>query len=116
MSRQRAWALAAQKTVSEVAKKPGAAKFRTHAFRLPTLIKQAGLAQALKFMETRDEEGKRLVDGLATALSKNGGASLIADVLRAPMAAYMALSRDALAASVWFRRFAQSELKEEANP
>ena len=117
MSRQREWALAAKEAVDDEAKQPKSSqgKFRTHALRLPTLIKQAGLAQALKFIETREgREGKALIDALAKALKKSSGKGLIDDVLRAPMASYMAISRDALVASVWFRRFAQSELKSES--
>ncbi len=110
MSRQRVWASAAHKAAREVKGKEGEGKFRTHALRLPTLIKQAGLAQALAFVSSRDDQGKLLVKKLGEALAH---ADLTRAALEEPLSQYVALSRDAIAASVWFRRFAQSELEGE---
>jgi CRISPR-associated protein Cmr5 len=110
VSRQREWAKAALDTVKALKDKDGETKFRSHALRLPTLIKQAGLAQALAFTQSRDEQGKGLVAALATAL---GRTNLLDRSIAAELPEYMALSREAIAAAVWFRRFAQSELKGE---
>lgn len=111
MSRQRRWAKYALDTIHKVKGSESQAKFRTHALRLPTLIKQAGLAQALAFIESRDDEGKQLVEAVGAALGRTGIVKL---AIAAELSEYMALSRDVVAAAVWFRRFAQSELAGES--
>jgi CRISPR-associated protein Cmr5 len=85
-------------------------KYHTLCMKAPSLIRQAGLVQAIAFLQAREgDEGKRLVDEFAKGLFENGnGQQLLERASRAGLLEYMALSRDAANLAVWFRRFAQS--------
>ena len=81
------------------------------AHKLPVLIRTAGLAQALGFFEARGSEAaKRLLRDLGETL---GRPSLFADSRGAELAAYIHLTRQALDALLWYKRFAQSVLQVE---
>lgn len=115
MTRQQAWAKAAFDAVRGVADARDATlekKYATHCMKAPTLLRQAGLVQAIAFLRTRGPEGKRYVDDLAKALGKDT-TRLQTDAHSAALPDYMRLTRDAAGAASWFRRFAQAELKQE---
>lgn len=84
------------------------------AHKLPVLIRQAGLAQALAFVEARGKEAGRAIlqDLEATVramkvLPDNQG--LLNASRSLPLARYAQLSEEAMASLVWFKRFVQSE-------
>lgn len=89
-------------------------RYGSMAHQLPILIRTAGLAQALGFLETRDTRGHRqLLDDLGatvglpnTLVQKAGGVQLNE---------YMHLTRQVLAALLWYKRFAQSILDIKAS-
>lgn len=89
-------------------------KYGSMAHKLPILIHSAGLAQALAFIEARDvAPHKTLLDHVAQTLEMPGieNASQLADRShRAPLSEYMLLTRRALAALLWYKRFAESVL------
>ncbi|MBX0331288.1 type III-B CRISPR module-associated protein Cmr5 [Oscillochloris sp. ZM17-4] len=86
-------------------------KYGSMAHQLPVLIRTAGLAQALAFVDARREPVmQRLLDDLAIVLGRAPRADLIRLSRDAPLADYMRLTQDALAALLWFKRFAQSVL------
>lgn len=113
MSRQRKQAARAHERV--LGYKGGSeAKLRTLCMKTPSLIHQSGLAQALVFLQSRDDNGKRFVNDLAYALNHpkcDTGDALIKRALNEPMVEYMVLTAAVADVSAWFRRFAQIELE-----
>ena len=99
-------------------------KYGSMAHKLPVLIRVAGLAQALQFVESRgSNEHRRLLKHLALTLdyTDDGGdnaptaeAKMLAESRTLGIAAYMHLTQRALTALQWYKRFAQSVLKVEA--
>jgi len=84
-------------------------RYGAMAHQLPILIRSAGLAQALAFLETRDTEGHKqlLIDLAATVGLPN---TLVQRARVAPLEEYMHLTRQVMAALLWYKRFAQSIL------
>ena len=89
-------------------------KYGAMAHKLPVLIRSAGLAQALGFLQAKSSESmnRQLLEDLASSLdltsnelmtqSRGGYGQSLGD--------YMRLTREALAALLWYKRFAQSVL------
>lgn len=120
MTRQQKWAHEALKRVQ---KHQGAeaseSKYRTLCLKMPSLLKQSGLVQSMAFIRARDEIGKTFCDELAEVYGASladgkgrTGEELQQQAQTAQLSAYLILSRDLIEVSVWFRRFAQSELKD----
>ncbi|RRR70864.1 MAG: type III-B CRISPR module-associated protein Cmr5 [Candidatus Viridilinea halotolerans] len=91
------------------------------AHKLPILIRTAGLAQALAFVAARNKEGtpqRRLLAHLEEVLQQTNllaqGANLVERSRTASFEEYMRLTEGSLQALLWFKRFAQAELKVEA--
>lgn len=117
VTRAQKWAQAALQKVQARRGKPGEEVYRTLCMRTPILFQQSGPVQGLAFLRARDEEnikGKDFVDDLAWVYGepdKGSGDALLSRVQSTPhLAEYLALSRDLIEVSMWFRRFAQSEL------
>ncbi len=89
-------------------------KYCSMAFRLPILVRQAGLAQAFAFVDARDDaKQKELLDHLAEQFAEAGivnRRSLLEAIQSADLQNYMLLTREVLAALEWYKRFAQSIL------
>lgn len=86
------------------------------AHQLPVLIRTAGLAQALAFVDgRRDDSQKLLLSDLAMVIGYATSAELLQKSRDCSLAEYMRLTQDALMALVWFKRFAQSVLKVTAD-
>lgn len=84
------------------------------AHKLPILIRTAGLAPALAFVASSDKaEHKRLLADLAAVLGWESSEKLLEASRLEPLDTYMRLTGEALAALLWFKRFAQSELDVE---
>jgi CRISPR-associated protein Cmr5 len=115
MTQQQRWAKHALGRVQIHKGQGSEKKYATLCMKAPSLLRQAGLVQALAFLQTRGEEGKTLVSDLAEGLGKNAK-SLQDDAHEAALPVYMALTRNVVALAVWFRRFAQAELKGEDAP
>lgn len=90
-------------------------KYGTMAHKLPMLIRNAGLAQALVFVEARGESAqKKLLQHLAETIDFGGVTSwdaLVELSRTADLATYMLLTRRVMAALVWYKRFTESILK-----
>lgn len=91
------------------------------AHKLPILIRQAGLAQALAFAEAKGKAGgERLLDDLAQALGDRvqldapSREALLKASRTWELAKYQLLTREVLATLVWCKRFAQSVLDVDA--
>ena len=85
------------------------------ALKLPVLVRQAGLIQALTFIAARQREAHkyRILDDLAQVLGVGSGEDLLEQAREAPLSKYMYLTQRVLWALEWFKRFAQSELRVE---
>lgn len=124
MTRQQKWAKESFERVSRFkeSSEEDRDKYRTLCLKMPALLKQSGLVQALAFIRARSGEvGKRFCNDLASAYGVGTGEETRGQVLqeqaqKAPLPAYLALSRDLIDVSVWFRRFAQSELAKKDSP
>jgi CRISPR-associated protein Cmr5 len=84
----------------------------------PTLVRSAGLLQALAFYEAKGEEHHvRLLQNLETELRELGilpaDATLRTFVMNCDLVTYMRLTQEVLALCQWHKRFAQSVLKVE---
>lgn len=95
-----------------------AKEYGSMAHQLPVLVRTAGLAQALTFVEARNKEeaGKpikpprQLLDHLAEVVGQPGGSALAKAARDENLPNYMRLTQQVLAALVWYKRFAQSVL------
>ncbi|HHU98206.1 MAG TPA: type III-B CRISPR module-associated protein Cmr5 [Petrimonas sp.] len=100
--------------VSEMAKLPKEeqTKYGSMAHKLPVLIRKAGLAQALGFVESRGTSSQQLLlDHISAAV----GVENIAEYSRkAELTEYMKLTNDVMTALVWYKRFAVSVLGVES--
>lgn len=84
------------------------------AHKLPVLIRSAGLAQALAFVQARHKDNtpqRILLQHLNAAVGKG---DLVILSRTAPLDEYMYLTAEVLAALLWFKRYAQSVLGVES--
>ncbi|HLH60323.1 MAG TPA: type III-B CRISPR module-associated protein Cmr5 [Ktedonobacteraceae bacterium] len=89
-------------------------RYGSMAHQLPILIRTAGLAQALAFLETRESKGHRqLLEDLAATVGLPG--TLPREARTLPLNEYMHLTRQVMAALLWYKRFAQSILDIKSN-
>lgn len=91
-------------------------KYGTMAHKLPILIRTAGLAQALAFVQARGSQAQhKLLDHLAEAIEMDiqNGSALAEQSREAPLAQYILLTQRVMAALVWYKRFVESLLKVE---
>jgi CRISPR-associated protein Cmr5 len=93
-------------------------KYGTMAHKLPVLIHTAGLAQALAFVEARQDPAQlKLLDHLAATLgieAITNRQQLAQKSREESLPVYMLLTRRALQALVWYKRFAESILNVDA--
>ena len=89
------------------------------AHKLPVLIRSAGLAQALAYIQARGNEGQlQLLSDLTATLNTMGHGSanrtLLEQVQRTDLGTYMLLTKQALNTLLWYKRFAQTVLDVQA--
>ena len=119
MTRQQRWSKAALENVQGWQGDADRQKrFKTLCMKMPALIGQSGLVQALVFMQSRaGREGGEYVDALARTYSNpnsnSPGLDLLREVQRADLPIYLAQSRDLIEIATWHLRFAQSLIKSE---
>jgi len=102
------------KKVKDRESTPDAKKYGAMAHKLPILVRTAGLAEALAFVESRGSDShKELLNDLAQVVMDKGGAAFAAKSREADMQEYIYLTRRTMLALKWFKRFAQSVLKVE---
>jgi CRISPR-associated protein Cmr5 len=95
---------------------PERKKYGGLAHKLPILVRTAGLAEALAFAQSRkkDVSREKMLDDLAQVLGKQDRNALADTSRRAEMQEYVYLTRRAMLALKWFKRFSQSVLEVEA--
>lgn len=102
-------------------------QYGSMAHKLPVLIRSAGLAQSLAFVAATAKRGtegndagkakwspqRQLLDDLAQTLELENAERLLTESRNAPLDQYMFLTQNALAALLWYKRYAQSVLDVE---
>jgi CRISPR-associated protein Cmr5 len=102
---------------AEVNKKdsPERKKYGSMAHKLPILVRTAGLAQALAFVESRGKKPHHeLLEHLAQAVSQSGRDAFVNQSRTAAMQEYVYLTRKTMLALKWYKRFAESVLDVKA--
>ncbi len=90
------------------------AQYGGMAHKLPILIRTAGLAEAVAFVESRGKAGHTaLLEDLAQVVANKNMKDFAADSRTFEMQDYVYLTRRAMLALKWFKRFAQSVLEVE---
>jgi len=111
-TRNQLWAQRAFERVGDHQGKAKQDEFLTFAKRFPSLIHTCGLAQAIAFAQARGHA--EIVADLAAVLEVEGDAALLAKRSRSePLGVYLRLSRDALVAAGWIKRYAEALLKDK---
>ena len=109
-TRDQEYAISAYERVSIVSKNEKET-YGAMAHRLPILIRKAGLAQALSFVEAKATDkpayGSLLADLKATVRRNENLATLARSV---ELEDYMLLTKQVMDALLWYKRFAQSIL------
>jgi CRISPR-associated protein Cmr5 len=95
-------------------------KYGAMAQKLPVLIRTAGLAQAIAFLEAKSKEkmNKQLLDDLSDAVGEIAGfdkKEFSGKCRESDLTAYLQLTQNTLAALLWFKRFSVSVLEVEEN-
>ena|SRR5437660_3644705 len=134
LTRDQQYAISANERVTKINKDYGddeqsKRKYGSTAHKLPILIRTAGLAQALTFIETRGSSKdkvnpyKDFLRDLETTVGKDEQRSLCerargehkAPDEEASLDEYMLLTQQVLNALLWYKRFAQSILDVDAS-
>ena len=87
-----------------------AGDYLSFANSFPSLVHSCGLVQAVAFADAKGK--KNLIEDISKVLEKPLD-ELTVQARSKPLAAYMLLSREVLAAAGWVKRYAQALLKEE---
>jgi CRISPR-associated protein Cmr5 len=90
--------------------------YRTLALTFPNMILQSGLSQATGFLQAKGKlEHTIYLNNLAHVMAGglNDGASLHQRAIASDMVSYQQLTRRALEASAWLKRYTQALLKAE---
>lgn len=87
------------------------AKYRTLALSFPAMIMQAGLMQSIGFLKAKDEAEHRTLLGHIQDIL--GVRDLHAQALRSDVQEYQLLTRKALDASSWLKRYTQALLEKK---
>jgi len=92
-------------------------KYGAMAHKLPILIYTVGLVRALEFVNARAKKPiqQRLLEDIAVTVGYHNTDTLLKIVRSADLSSYMLLTRQILAALLWYKRFAQSVLGVEAS-
>ena len=98
------------------------AKYRTLALTFPSMIMQSGLAQAIGFLMAKSKknlEHQVLLEHVAKLLKfvdnqKGDSDALHKAILKSSVTEYQLLSREALDASAWLKRYTQALLEKQS--
>ena len=90
-------------------------KYGSMAHTLPVLVRTAGLAQSLAFVEARHKDNSPQLHLLQHLNEVVGKGDLVSLSRSASVSEYMYLTNEVLAALLWFKRYAQSVLNVEAS-
>lgn len=87
-------------------------KYGSMSHKLPILVRKAGLAQALAFVDSRGQAPHHdLLEHLAQVVVDDNTSELLKQSRESDLQTYMYLTRRTMLALAWYKRFAQSILK-----
>ncbi len=111
-TRDQEYAISAYGRVSIVSKNKDYETYGAMTYKLPILIRKAGLAQALSFVEAKATDSKQIYNSLLADLKATVGRSEnLATLARSvELEDYMLLTKQVMDALLWYQRFAQSIL------
>ena len=121
-TRDQKYAADVYERVKKIEATPGdkaAKSYGSFAHKLPILIRTAGLAQALAFVEARGVEiknskekktGDLFLRDLAGTVGEQDAATLLRRVRTVELGEYIRLTQQVMDALLWYKRFAQSVL------
>lgn len=112
-TREQKYAESAYNLISEIGKNGDAyhQKYGSLAHKLPILVRQAGLAQALAFAATRKPAAQqKLLEHIARTVLDSDMDTLLHQSRALPLMQYMHLTDDVMLALTWYKRYAQSVL------
>ncbi len=90
-------------------------QYRTLALNFPTMIMQSGLAQAIGFLKAKDkEEHAQLIQDMADLLGYHNFTDMHEAILKSNVTEYQLLTRQALEASGWLKRYTQGLLEKKS--
>lgn len=120
--RSQRWAQRAYDAVQARRKQPEKEreKYLSFARAFPTLLHTCGLAQATAYAAAKKEQHAEVLADLAGVLDCAGANQearcdqLLADARTKPVIEYLRLSREALAAAGWLKRYAEALLEKNA--
>lgn len=105
------YAEAAYPLVEKMQKDSFEAKYRTLALNFPTMIMQSGLAQSIGFLIAKgSDEHKVYLCHIQEILKRP---NLHTEILKSDIEEYQLLTRKALDATSWLKRYTQALLKKE---
>lgn len=108
------YAEAAFPLVEKMQKDPFEAKYRTLALNFPTMIMQSGLAQAIGFLMAKNsDEHKVFLGHIAKLLGHQSNEALHSSILKSNIGQYQLLTRKALDATSWLKRYTQALLNKD---
>lgn len=91
-------------------------RYGAMAHKLPILVRQAGLVQALAFVQSRNKAPtNQLLNDLAQTVGARSRDELLDRSRQADLGEYIYLTDQVMLALKWYKRFAQSVLKVEAS-
>lgn len=112
--RSQDYAKRAHPLVSKIKNSDLETKYRTLALSFPNMILQSGLCQAVGFLLAKDEaHHQKLLGHLAELLNAPDGEVLHKHILQAELSEYQLLTRKALDAASWLKRYTQALLDKE---
>ena len=114
--RTQKYAQAAYPMVEEIQHSTGTleANYRSVALNFPTMIMQSGLSQAIGFLMAKDkDEHRALLQHLAKLLGFESSKDFHQVVVKSELKQYQLLTRQALDASSWLKRYTQALLKKD---
>lgn len=114
---QRMASIALEKVEQAAKDTPIRKDYKTRAMGFPALVMQSGLAQAIGFLRSKSGTPSnayaRYLADLAVVMGKVDAKTLHEAVIQAPIPDYRYLTRDALDAAAWLKRFAQTLLTDQ---
>src|SRR5579875_672637 len=114
-TRDQKYALTAYEHVSKV-NMDDKQSYGAMAHKLPILIRTAGLAQALSFVEARGKKPQaQLLTDIALTIGNANRQELLERVRKAELSEYIYLTKQVMDALLWYKRFAQSVLGVDAS-
>lgn len=113
--RTQTFAKCAYARIQQIKDKSCVKEYGALALQFPVMILQGGLAQSTGFLLAKGKDHHlAYLDDLADILNEKGAKELHQKIINSDLDTCKRLTRNALEAAAWLKRYAQGELKAEA--